>query len=41
MSNLGVDMVTADTIEDLYTNFRILVNGFCTLNPNEELKEEV
>lgn len=41
MSNLGADMVTASTIEDLYTNFRILVNGFCTLKPNEELKEEV
>ena len=41
MSNLGVDMVTASTIEDLYTNFRILVNGFCTLKPNEELQKEV
>lgn len=39
MSNSGVDMITADTIEDLYTNFRILVNGFCTLKPNEELQE--
>lgn len=40
MSNPGLDMVTADTIEDLYTNFRIFVNGFCTLESNEELKEE-
>lgn len=40
MSNPCTSMV-ADSIEELYTNFRIFVNGFCTLKSNEEcMKKE-
>ena len=34
MSDSNASM-TADTIEDLYTNFRIFVNGFCSLKTDK------
>ena len=38
MSNACTDM-TAETIEDLYTNFKIFVDGFC--NQNIDINEEI
>ena len=38
MSNPCTSMV-ADSIEELYTNFKIFVNGFCNQNTTENEKD--